>query len=103
MKMRCALKTAHSGPCLPVKTRATTRLPGECANYIQFRSLAVGDVFDWIKDGPYSSLGSVYNSFWMRCTKTSSRKYRDETGQSHSVGTIDAAVYHVTRKDPSHD
>lgn len=56
-----------------------------------FRDLAVGDSFDFV--GP----NWKYNSFYRRCVKVSARKYRDDDGREHEVGTIDCNVYHVDK------
>ena len=56
-----------------------------------FRNLAVGQTFDWIDD---KAIGS--NSFFLRCTKTGPRTYRDSQGFDHRVGTINAKVFHVS-------
>jgi hypothetical protein len=55
---------------------------------MKFRDIKIGDTFDWIEDG------SHYNSFYLRCRKISTRKYSDERGVIHIVGTINATVYH---------
>ena len=57
----------------------------------KFRDVAIGQSFDWI--------GGAYPSFFKRCTKTSARTYYDEDGHKHSVGSINAVVYHVTPTD----
>ena len=54
-----------------------------------FHDLAIGDSFDFV--GPDRML----NSFYKRCKKISPRKYEDEDGHTHSVGTVKAVVYHV--------
>lgn len=59
----------------------------------KFVGLAIGDTFDFISPDP------MYNSFTLRCTKISKRKYRDESGQDHSVGSHYCAVYHVTKHE----
>lgn len=56
---------------------------------MKFRDLNIGDSFDWINDA------SIYNSFFLRCVKISTRKYRDERGTEHRVGNVSAPVYHV--------
>lgn len=53
---------------------------------MQFRHLIVGDKFDWIGPQP---------TFFLRCEKISTRKYCDEKGTEHRVGSINAEVYHV--------
>lgn len=58
---------------------------------MKFRELKIGQSFDFIApDRP--------NSFFLRCTRISARKYKDERGEVHMVGTINARVYHVTRE-----
>ncbi len=54
----------------------------------RFKDLDNGETFDWI--------GGEHPSFFKRCTKTSARKYRDEDGTIHTVGSIYANVYHLT-------
>jgi len=56
---------------------------------MKFRDLKIGDSFDFL--GPES----MYHSFYLRCTKTSQRKYRDENGENYTVGSINADVFHV--------
>lgn len=63
---------------------------------MKFRELNVGDTFDWIKPN------SMFNSFYLRCRKTSTRSYTDEKGTLHKVGTVNASVYHVEREVMSH-
>jgi hypothetical protein len=55
----------------------------------KFRDIQVGKWFDFIS-------GSMYDSFFRRCVKTSSRAYIDSEGVRYQVGTINAAVYHVS-------
>lgn len=59
----------------------------------QFRDLAIGQGFDFI--GP----DLTYNSFFLRCTKISPRRYLDECGAEHRVGTINAEVFHVEERE----
>lgn len=59
----------------------------------QFRDLAIGQGFDFI--GP----DRAYNSFFLRCTKISPRRYLDERGTEHRVGTINAEVFHVEERE----
>lgn len=59
---------------------------------MKYRDLAVGDTFDWINPD------AAFNSFFLRCTKTSEREYIDENGMDHRVGSINAPVFHVTPK-----
>ena len=53
----------------------------------RFKDLNNGETFDWN--------GGEYPSFFKRCTKISSRKYRDEDGIEYRVGSIYADVYHL--------
>lgn len=55
---------------------------------MKFRELVLYQRFDWINDsGP--------NSFFDRCVKTGSRKYRSITTDiEYTVGSINATVYH---------
>ena len=56
-----------------------------------FSVLLKGDTFDWVDDAkPYCG-----NSFFLRCEKISPRKYRDERGNVHRVGSIKARVHHA--------
>lgn len=55
-----------------------------------FSTLLKGDTFDWIDD-----LNPLLNSFFLRCTKISPRRYSDTTGTVHRVGTIKARVHHA--------
>jgi hypothetical protein len=57
-----------------------------------FKTIAIDDTFDFIDDRNNS-----YNSFFLRCTKISPRKYRDSTGQTHQVGSTSAAIFHIDR------
>lgn len=59
-------------------------------NSKRFRELPIGASFDWINDA-----NPMFNSFYLRCVKTSERTYVDETGLRHRVGSIHANVYHV--------
>lgn len=54
-----------------------------------FRNLRIGQSFDFI--GPNRS-----NSFFLRCVKISTRKYRDEDGVEHRIGTINCEVFHTS-------
>lgn len=56
-----------------------------------FRDLATGDSFDFV--GP----DWKFNTFYRRCVKLSARKYKDDDGREHEVGTVDCKVYHVER------
>lgn len=54
-----------------------------------FRELPFGATFDFVS-------GRVgVDSFFKRCTKTDSRKYVDEDGREHKIGSINACVFHV--------
>jgi hypothetical protein len=55
----------------------------------KFRDLPIGETFDFV------SPDRMMNSFYKRCTKISARRYRDDTGTMHRVGSINAAVYHI--------
>jgi hypothetical protein len=59
-------------------------------NPLKFNTLKVGDSFDFIS-------GWSGDSFFKRCTKVSAKRYRDEDGALHTVGTIYVFVYHVVR------
>lgn len=54
----------------------------------KFRDLEINQTFDFI--GP-----SRFNSFFKRCVKVGKRKYNDEDGGQHTVGSVDADVFHV--------
>lgn len=54
-----------------------------------FKNLAIGQSFDFI------SPNRMMNSFYKRCTKISARKYRDEDGVEHTIGSHYARVYNV--------
>lgn len=56
-----------------------------------FRDLAIGASFDFINDAD-----PMLTSFYLRCHKISARKYRDEHGQEHQVGSVDCVVYHCS-------
>ena len=65
---------------------------------MRFKELAVGDTFDFIAP-------TGYNSFFVRCTKVSARKYRYENGHPApfnfyvaQVGAVNCEVYHVTKE-----
>ena len=72
-------------------------ITGILQNSRQFRMLAIGNSFDFIKPD------SLYNSFFLRCTKTGPRKYQDQTGANHRIGSIKAQVYNVLSHAPQHD
>lgn len=60
-----------------------------------FRTLAIGDTFDFIDESK-----PEYNSFYRRCVKVSPRKYQaiDEPKTVYTVGSVSARVYHVVEK-----
>lgn len=60
-----------------------------------FKELTIGQSFDFI--GP----DRMRNHFFHRCEKISARKYRDEYGIDHAVGTISCNVYHVRQTLPN--
>jgi hypothetical protein len=55
-----------------------------------FNELAIGDTFDFI------SPDRVLNSY-LRCKKTSSRRYEDDLGQVHRIVRIHCKVYNVNK------
>jgi len=61
-----------------------------------FRNLQPGDTFDWIDDDKPG-----HNSFFLRCTKLSPRRYQDERGIIHRVGSGYAECFHVRRDGKS--
>jgi hypothetical protein len=83
----------------PAKTTrrnaATSPAQIHAADSALFKDLSIGDQFDFI------SPHNTYNSFYLRCTKTSARGYKDEQGRKYTVGSTSARVYHVTRKNPA--
>ena len=56
---------------------------------MKFRDLGIEQGFDWVDDD------NPANSFYLRCFKISPRRYRDAKGIVHTVGTINAQVFHV--------
>jgi len=58
---------------------------------MRFRDLHIGQGFDWI------SPNRGYNSFFRRCWRIGVRRYRDDTGIVHRVGSINAEVFHTDR------
>lgn len=58
-----------------------------------FRDLSIGTHFDFIDDAH-----PTWNSFHARCLKISARKYR-AAGVNHTIGSINARVYHVEARD----
>jgi hypothetical protein len=56
---------------------------------MQFKDLKVGQRFDFVSP-------NGHNSFYKLCTKISARKYQDEDGVNHTVGTIKCNVYNVS-------
>jgi len=57
---------------------------------MKFKQLSIGQSFDFINDEKPS-----YNSFFKKCIKISPRKYTDSDGMTHSVGSINANVFHA--------
>lgn len=58
-----------------------------------FGELQVGASFDFVDDS-----APEYNSFFLRCIKTSDRTYMDSTGSRHAIGSLNAEVFHVEPK-----
>ena len=57
----------------------------------RFRDLQIGDTFDFIDDA-----NPTHNSFYSRCTKIGDRSYQTpHDGQTYSVGSINAKIYHM--------
>lgn len=54
----------------------------------RFRDLAIGQAFDFVS-------GTQLDSFTLRCFKCSPRRYRDEKGYVHRIGTINCYVYNL--------
>jgi len=54
-----------------------------------FKNIIVGETFDFIHSEWYGP------SFFRPCQKISARKYRDDIGQIHEVGTINTTVFHL--------
>lgn len=54
-----------------------------------FSELKIGDTFDFIKNAPASA------SFYLRCAKISARRYVDEKGTVHQVGSVHVNVCHA--------
>jgi hypothetical protein len=90
----------RKNPCATLAQRKQKRTfagkwaRGRCNNpSVKFKDLSVGQSFDFI--GPER----MYNSFYLRCTKTGPRTYRDENGVNHRIGSASKAeVFHVGRK-----
>jgi hypothetical protein len=61
-----------------------------------FKHIFVGTSFDWINDANPS-----FNSFYLRCVKTSTRTYVDSNGSRHRVGSVNAQVHHVEGPEPT--
>ena len=58
----------------------------------KFSSLAIGQEFDFVKPN------SIYNSFFARCVKVSSRKYKSvSAGIEYEIGSTKAEVYNVVQ------
>ena len=60
-----------------------------------FAQLSIGDTFDFINMSQ-----PMFNSFYRRCVKTSTRKYEtiDAPVMQCRVGSVSARVYHVADK-----
>jgi hypothetical protein len=56
---------------------------------MMFKDLAIGTGFDFVSPEPH------LNSFYLHCIKISPRRYRDERGMVHRIGTVKAAIYNV--------
>lgn len=54
----------------------------------KFRDLKINQVFDFIGPG-------YANSFFKRCVKVGQRRYNDEDGGEHRVGSVDCEVFNV--------
>ncbi len=62
---------------------------------ITFAQLSIGDTFDCIDDAH-----PTWNSFYDRCEKISTRKYRSvSTGVEYQVGSVNVTIHHVQRKE----
>jgi len=61
---------------------------------MKFNDLSIGETFDFIDDE-----NPMYNSFFERCTKVSTRKYLAGNGfPEYTIGSIFADVFHVKVK-----
>lgn len=60
---------------------------------MKFKELKIDDTFDFIKPD------SIYNSFFLKCIKISRKRYQDTWGYTHTIGSINAEVYHVNEKE----
>jgi hypothetical protein len=60
---------------------------------MKFRDLSVGDAFDWVNDDRPD-----LTSFYERCRKIGPRRYTTAQGFTYRVGSINAEVFHVERK-----
>ncbi len=63
----------------------------------RFRDLEEGQSFDFV--GPERML----NSFYLRCKKVSARRYVDEKGYVHRVGSVYCEVYNIDDESAYHD
>jgi hypothetical protein len=61
-------------------------------NKCRFKDIPVGSSFDFINDEK-----PMFTSFYLRCVKTGTRKYIDEGGTGHTVGSVNAEVFHVRK------
>jgi hypothetical protein len=57
----------------------------------KFKELKIGSTFDFI-----SPIRGSYNTFYERCEKISTRKYRDSRGRQYRVGSINCEVFNVS-------
>jgi len=57
---------------------------------MKFRDLFIGQEFDFVS----GHIG--YDSFYKRCVRISERKYKDEDGLIHRVGSINCYVYNLS-------
>jgi hypothetical protein len=56
---------------------------------MKFKDLEIGQLFDWIDDVRRD------DHFYQLCWKVGKRTYADEHGTRHTVGSINANVFHV--------
>ena len=72
--------------------QALDKLQNIRANKKTFAQLSIGDTFDFI-----DMSRPMFNSFYRRCVKTSTRKYEtiDAPVMQCRVGSVSARVYHV--------
>lgn len=76
----------------PATGNKTQDLPNIHPTKRTFAQLSIGDTFDWVNMSQ-----PMMNSFYRRCEKISTRKYRaiTEPKDVYRVGSISARVYHV--------